>query len=761
MKTLSNSIILFFVIAFSVPVQIQSQEQVNDRKLTMDRIFASGEFRQEYFGNYQWYKGGRQYTVLERSDSIRGGMDIIAYDTKSGKSSVLVPATALLHPESGEPIRIASYSWSEDESKLLIFTNTRRVWRANTRGDYWVYELNEGKLYQLGADLPESSLMFAKFSPDGTKAAFVSKNNIYMQDLATGEVKQLTFDGTEDIINGTFDWVYEEELSCRDGFRWSPDGMRIAFWQLDATATPDFLMINNTDSLYSYTIPVQYPKAGEPPSLARVGYIETQSGKISWIPVPGEPADNYLPRMQWVDDNSLLIQQLNRYQNENHLWLFDLRDGSVNNFYTERDSAWVDVDFPDIAQSNWGMSDVPFLSNGRDFIWISERDGWRHLYRMSLDPTDNQVCLTRGDYDICTLYGIDEKNGYVYFNASPDNPAQRYLYRVNLDGSGGLTRLTPEEKSGVNLYDFSPDMSWAVETSQSLTRPRITDLVSLPKYKVTRHLVENKAYIEKMAGIDLGQTELFSVTTEDGIKMDGYMIKPPDFDPSKKYPVLFYVYGEPFGQTATDTWPNLWNEYLAQQGYIIMTLDNRGQPSPKGREWRKSIYKKIGVLNSRDQAMAAKEILKWDFVDPERIAVWGWSGGGSMTLNLLFRYPEIYKTGMAVAAVTNLRYYDNIYQERYNGLPQENPEVYENGSPVNFAGNLDGNLLYIHGTADDNVHYQNAEALLIELVKHGKKFTFMSYPNCSHGIYEIPGARRHLYTLMTDYLMEHVTPGGK
>ena len=759
-KVLRQSIL--FLLLLCLTSFIQGQHPADSSKLTLERLFASGEFRQERFGGYKWLGNGDYFTLIERSDSVKGGMDIVKYDTKTGKKEILINAKSLIPVDSEKPLRIYDYSWSDDTlSKLLIFTNAKRVWRARTRGDYWIYDLMKDTLYQLGKNLPKSSLMFAKFTPDGTKAAYVSKHNIYVQDLSTMKITQLTFDGTEDIINGTFDWVYEEELSCRDGFRWSPDGKYIAFWQLDASDIKDFLMINYTDSLYSYTIPVQYPKAGQTPSSAKVGYIDVNDGQINWINIPGDSRNNYLPRMQWIGDkNRLLIQQLNRHQNQNKLWLFDLSSSSLKNFYTEKDSAWVDIDYPDIAQGNWEMSDIPFLSNGDEFIWTSEKDGWRHLYKKSISNNE-EVLLTPGDYDVASFYGIDEEKGYVYFNASPGNSTQRYLYRVNLDGTGDLTRLTPKSKSGVNLYDLAPGMHFAVENSSSLTRPKTVDLISLPKYKVIRHLVENKKFKEKIATIDMGIPEFFKITTEDGITMDGYMIKPPDFDPKKKYPVLFDLYGEPWGQTAKDSWGSMWHNMLAQQGYIVMTMDNRGTPCLKGREWRKSIYKKIGILNSHDQAMATKEILKWDFVDPDRIAVWGWSGGGSMTLNLMFRYPEIYKTGMAVAAVSNIRYYDNIYQERYTGIPQENPEVYDEGSPINFAKNLEGNLLIIHGTADDNVHYQNAEALILELIKNQKQFDVMPYPNCSHSIYEIPGARLHLYTLLTNYLMEHVEAGGK
>ncbi len=418
-----------FQIIFSNFSPLQGQEEIDSTKLSLERIFASGEFRQERFGPYKWLGNGDFYTTLEKSDSIEKAKDIIKYSSKSGDKTILVEAWKLIPEGEEKPLRISNYSWSKDLTKLLIFTNTARVWRSHTKGDYWVYDLNKEELYQLGADLPESSLMFTKFTDDGTKVAFVSKHNIYIQDLETMEVTQLTFDGTDKIINGTFDWVYEEEFSCRDGFRWNNTGDYIAFWQLDASDIKNFLMINNTDSIYSYSIPVQYPKVGEPPSATKVGYINTSTKKIIWVDLPGDPRQHYIPRMQWIGkSNKLLIQQMNRKQNENKLWLYDLETGDLNNFYTEREDTWVDIDHPDVAQGHWGMSDITFLSNERDFIWMSENDGWRHLYKKSIEPTDNEMCLTKGEYDVASFYGIDEKKGYVYFNASPENSTQRYLY---------------------------------------------------------------------------------------------------------------------------------------------------------------------------------------------------------------------------------------------------------------------------------------------------------------------------------------------
>ncbi len=753
-----KSLVIFFLLNFSLT--LIAQQTSDSTRLSLERLY-SGEFRQERFGGYNWLGGGDYYTTLERSESLEGGRDIVKNHTKSGKKSILVAAEKLVPEGKKKALRISSYSWSEDQGKLLIFTNTKRVWRAHTKGDYWVYDLKTENLSKLGEGLPTSSLMFAKFTNEAKQIAYVSGHNIYVQSLDNMKITQLTFDGNDDIINGTFDWVYEEEFSCRDGFRWSTDGKYIAFWQLDASEIKDFLMINNTDSIYSYVIPVQYPKAGEDPSSAKLGLIELESKKIVWIDLPGDPRQHYIPRIQWVaNTNQLLIRQLNRKQNTQITWLYDVGSAELKKVYTDVDDAWIDIDHPDVAQGHWGMHDLEFLENAKDYIWTSEKGGWRQLYKRSIDG-DKEVLLTPGSYDIASYYGLDEKNDIIYFNASPDNATQRYLYQVGIDGSGELKKLTPDTQSGVNTYDFSPNMHYAIHRHSNVTTPPTVELLHFPKNKSIKTLAANEAYKKQMETLNLGAVEFFTVTTEDGIDMDGYMVKPPDFDPSKKYPVLYYLYGEPWGQQATDRWVSLSDHITAQNGYIVILMDNRGTPCLKGSEWRKSIYKKVGQINSRDQAMAAKVINTWDFIDADRIAVWGWSGGGSMTLNLMFRYPEIYKTGMAVASVSNLLYYDNIYQERYMGLPQDNMEDYIAGSPITHAKNLEGNLLIVHGTADDNVHYQCAEALIMELVKHNKKFDVMPYPNCSHGIYEIPGASKHLAYLLQSYLQEHVQSGGK
>ena len=752
-------IFLFGWIALFNASLAQARQTQNPSRLTIDRLFNSNEFWEESLGEIQWFDQGDGYTRLEASNKIRGAADLVLYSSSSGKRKVMVPATELIPTGEELPLEVESYQWSSDENRLMIFTNSRRVWRTNTRGDYWIFDLQQKTLKKLGEGLPPSSLMFAKFSPDEKKVAYVSQFNLYVEDLETGVITALTTDGTRDIINGTFDWVYEEEFFCKDGFRWSPDGKFIALWQLDATDIPDFYLVNYTDSLYSKIIPIQYPKVGIDPSACRVGVIDLENGQRTWMKIPGDTKQHYIPRMQWLG-NQLVVQQLNRKQNELKIWSCDINSGNARIIYSESDPAWVDLINADLTQPDQNMNDLLVMDNGHSLIRMTEKDGWRHLYQFPAEG-GHETLLTPGNYDVACIYSVDEKHDWIYINASPDNSTERYLFKIDLKHPAMPQRVTPDESSGIHKYDISPDSKYAIHTYSNANTPPTVDLISLPGHKKIRSLVTNNYLKDKIKSLDLPQYEFFKITTADSVQMDGKVLKPIDFDPHKKYPVLFYVYGEPWEQEAIDEWSFDWNYLLVQQGYIIIIMDNRGTPCLKGSAWRKSIYKKIGILNSHDQAMGLKEILKWPFIDPDRIAVWGWSGGGSTTLNLLFRYPELYKTGMAVAPVTNQLYYDNIYEERYMGLVSENPEAYEEGSPINFAKNLQGNLLLVHGTGDDNVHYQNTAALINELIRQNKQFQVMIYPNRTHSIYIGRNTRRHLYTLLYDYLTNHVPPGGK
>ncbi len=714
--------------------------------LTLDRIFSS-EFAAERFGPARWLSGGA-YTTVEAAPG--GGSEIVRYDAATAERAVLVPAARLAVPGRAAPLEIDDYAWSADGRRLLVFTNTARVWRQNTRGDYWVLELASGALRKLGGDARPSTLMFAKFSPDGTRVGYVRENDVYVEEVEGGRITRLTRDGSRTTINGTFDWVYEEEFGLQDGFRWSPDGRRIAYWQMDASGVRDFHLINNTDSLYARVIPVQYPKAGETNSAVRVGVVSAQGGETRWMETPGDPRNIYLARMEWAGADELVVQHLNRLQNTLQVMLADATTGRARSVLAERDSAWVDV-----------VDDLHWLAGGREFTWVSERSGWRHAYRVSRDGRTVRP-ITSGAFDVIRIDGMDEEGGWLYFTASPENPGQRYLFRARLDGRGRPERLTPAADSGTHAYQLAPGGRWAIHRRSAFGDPPRVDVVALPGHRVARTLVENRTLRGRVAALDRGAREFFRVEGADGVQLDGWVMKPARLDPARRHPVLFHVYGEPAAQTVLDDWGGrnyLWHLMLTQQGYVVVSVDNRGTPSPRGRAFRKSIYRRMGVTGTADQAAAARTVRRWPFVDSTRVAIWGWSGGGAMSLNAIFRYPELFGTAMSVAPVTDLRYYDTVYQERFMGLPQQNAEDYRLGSPITYADRLRGNLLLVHGTGDDNVHYQNTEALVNALVAANKPFTMMAYPNRSHGIYEGAGTSRHLFELLTRYLHEKVPAG--
>ncbi len=728
---------------------VLAQAPIDSRKLSIDRIY-SGEFRADRAPSIQWIEDGQGYVIKEKSSTVKGADELVRYDSKSQARTLFVSAEQLKVED--KSIKIESFTLSPDRSKVLLFTNSSRVWRSNTKGDYWVYDLTSKSLSQLGASLPSSSLMFAKFSADNKFAYYVHKFNVYKENVKTNTIIQLTEDGTGDIINGTFDWVYEEEFGMRDGFSLNATGKLLAYWQLDATSTGTFYMINNTDSIYSEPIPLQYPKVGQEPSAAKVGVFNLTTLTTTWIPIPGGARENYLPGMQWVNADLLLIQQINRHQNKLTVWSYTPSSKELKEVYVETEDTWVDIGYPDASASGWGENNLTLVDDDTAFLRMTEGDKWRHIYKVHI-ATGEKTLITPFDYDVASMRPATKDK--VFFIASPENSTQRYLFQTDLSGKGNVNRITPAEFSGFNNYDVSPNGKYAVHSHESVTAVQTVRFISLPDHKPIKGLVSNEKFAKQLSKIVLPSVKFTKVTTAEGITIDARMILPPSFDKTKKYPVLFHVYGEPWGQVAIDRHISLWNIYMAQQGYVIIDMDNRGTPALLGSEWRKSIYRKVGVVNTQDQGLAAKEILKLPYLDEDRVCVWGWSGGGSMTLNLLFKFPEVYQTGIAVAAVSNQLIYDNIYQERYMGLPSENMEDFIAGSPITYAKNLKGNLLLIHGTADDNVHYQSAELLINELIKENKQFDMMSYPNRSHGIYEGKNTRKHLYSLITKYVLEH------
>ncbi|MDC6388427.1 S9 family peptidase [Maribacter sp. PR1] len=714
----------------------QSQEQ-----LKLEDIYSNGTYSSKRYGPVRWMKDNKGYSTLERNLDV-GGSDIVRYEAKSGARSVLVSAEKLVPSGATEPLSIRNYEWSLDNSKLLVFTNTRKVRRYHTRGDYWVLDMASGALTQLGRSVERTTMMFAKFSPDATKVGYVSKNNIFVEDLESSVITQITFDGNDTIINGTFDWVYEEELSCRDGFRWSPNGEQIAYWQSNTENIGTFYMINNVDSIYSKPIPLPYPKVGTKNSEVKVGVVNSTGGETSWFDIPGDPTNNYLARMDFIpNSHEVMIQQLNRRQNSNTVWIGNTKTMELNTIFVDRDDAWLDV-----------HDNIMWLENENYFTWTSEKDGALHLYKVSRDGKKFST-ITKGDIDVVKINCIDPKGGYVYYIASPENYTQRYLYRSKIDGSTMPERVSPKNQPGQHGYQISADAKYAIHTYQNTKTPPVISLINLQKHSPLRVLEDNKELASKMNSLGLTPKQFIKIDIGE-VVLDAWMIKPPKFNSEKKYPIVFYVYGEPAGSTVQDAWQggDLWHQYLAAQGYIVVSIDNRGTRTPRGRDWRKSIYKQIGILAAHDQVAAAKKLFEtYSFIDTGKVGIWGWSGGGQMTMNCLFRYPEVYGSGLAVAFVADQRLYDNIYQERYMGLLEDNEANYIAGSPITHAKKLKGNLMIIHGTADDNVHYQSFERLTNELIKYNKMFDMMSYPMRSHSINERENTSLHLRRTMARY----------
>jgi len=764
-KSLALSVLLPCAAAFA-----QDPAAADPSKLDAGRI-TSGEFATERFGPARWLDGAH-YATLEPKGGD-GPLELVRYEAVTGERDVIVSAAMLFVLDEARVLSIEDYAFSPDEQWLLVFTDSARVWRHNTRGEYYVLPMDGSQApLRLGGDCPKSTLQFAKFSPDGAKVAYVSQNDLYVQDLRSGKQTRLTHDGSDTVINGTFDWVYEEEFDCRDGFRWSPDGTRIAYWQLDCAGVGTFYMIDNLSDRYAQVVPVQYPKAGTTNSACRVGVIAADGGETTWMQTPGDPRETYVPRMEWhPDGGELMLQWLPRKQNHLVIYGANAATGELRKVHEERDDAYVDV-----------RDDFRWFGSG--FLWTSDAFDasrtnvqWRRFNVLGWRASPvGLLPMISGAYDVIDVLGAPDgdKRG-VLFTASPRNATRKQLYETNwkLGTMLGVQCLTPDDQPGWHEYQLSTDGSLAIHTYSSFDSPPVIDLVKLPPHTMedpaeknerVRVLVDNAQLRERYGKVAKGRNEFFRVPTEDGT-FDGWVMYPPEFDETKQWPVLFHVYGEPWSQTVKDTWflsHHLFHRWLTQLGYVVMSIDARGTPAPKGRDWRKALYQNIGVVSSQDwnrAVLALRERHAW--MDPDRQAIWGWSGGGAMTLNMLFRYPDLFAAGMSVAPVTDIALYDTIYQERYCGDPREVPDVYARCSPITYAKDLKAKLLLVHGTGDDNVHFQHSERLFDELVAHDKQFEYLAYPNRTHAIREGRNTRRHLYGALADFLQRRVPAGGR
>jgi len=709
-----------------------------DRQLSVSAIFGTSRYIPSPYPA-SWRADGQSWTLVRPDEN--GQDELWSVDAASGREERLVAAGELVPAGSSTPIAIDGHQFSPDGTKLLLLSDAEPIWRRSERGRYWVFDLGSRRLRALSR--AAGYQMIGKFSPDGRYVSYVRDQNLHLVDLGTGEERPLTTDGGGDIINGTTDWVYEEELSLVDAYRWSPDGRRIAFWRFDQSPIRPFYMIDDLE-LYPELVPVRYPKAGTPNSRIRVGSLEIATGQKTWFDV-GPDREAYVARMDWAaSSDEVAIQVLNRHQNHLELRLGNAATGETRVVLTERDAAWVDV-----------ADYLTWLDDGRRFVWASERNGHNHLYLYERDGTLVRQ-LTRGEREVTSLDAVDEDRGLVYLTAAVPSPLLRSILRVSLAGGEPAAVLGG---AGVHSADFAPGADFFINSHSSIGRPPVIDL-RRPDGSLIRELESNAALAARLDSAELGLPEFLEVQAADGTPLNAYMIRPPGFDPSRAYPLLLYVYGGPGSQTVVDQWGGtryLWHQLLAQRGVIVASVDNRGTGG-RGRDFEKQVYLRLGQLETADQLAAARQLGALPYVDASRVGIWGWSYGGTMTLLTSMLSGGELAMGISVAPVTHWGLYDTIYTERFMRTPAENPDGYRDGSPLTHSARLEIPLLVVHGTGDDNVHFQNTVQLAEALQSANRQFSLRIYPNRAHSIAGAE-ARVNLFDLMTGYVMQHLGVG--
>lgn len=723
-----------FALAAAALAPLGAQTTGDPSRITVERIFASPDFRGGAIPQPSWLHSGTSYIVPRPAKD--GGTDLVRVDIATGRETVLARADQLA--AEGKKLVVEEISLSGDEQLAILFHNSVPVWRTNTRGLFTVYDFRTGKLTAVSRRA--GLQMFAKVSPDGRRVAFVRDNDLYVSDLASGREERLTKDGSENIINGTTDWVYEEELGLRDAFRWSPDSKHIAFWRFDQSGVPAMPIVNEL-GLYPKVSTLRYPKAGEPNSRVKVGVIHLGTVRPTWLDV-GPDTGQYFARMEWVGSDSVVVQRMPRKQNQVDVMLLSAASGRGRIVMTDRDDAYVDVENGDLRWIGSGQ---------RQFLFLSDRSGWRQLY---LYGRDGKVVrqLTTDGMDVLGVLGVDEANGVVYVNAAAPTPMERNTYRVKLVG-GAMERVT--QQPGTHTFSISPDAKYAVDIHSTISSPAVATLYSLPSMSVIRVLQDNAPLKARLAQLAIRQPEFIKVPMPDGTLLDGYRIVPTNFDSTKRHPVLMYVYGGPASPQVSDAWGGnrlLWHQSLAQQGYVVVCVDNRGA-AWRGRDFRKTTQYTLGVKESQDQMDAAKWIGRQGWADAGRIGIWGWSYGGFMSALAAGRGGDLFKAALVVAPVTDWNLYDTIYTERFMNTPKENAEGYRAGSPQTYVNGVKARMLLVHGTGDDNVHPQNTTQYANKLQAAGKPFYMLLYPNRTHSI---SGGTTsvHLYNSFTRFLLE-------
>ncbi|MFQ5652968.1 MAG: DPP IV N-terminal domain-containing protein [bacterium] len=706
----------------------------NDRKsLTVADIYHADKFKGKTITDIQWHPDGSYFT-FSRHNAETGQLDIYKHLVKTGEETLLLAGTDLKYKD--ELINLSSYRWTEDGKYLLLAGKVDKIWRHSFQAPHFLYQVDTGKLISLANDNP--GLRNVKLSPDGRWIGYVSGHNISIYDLKAGEEKAITHDGTPNVLNGEFDWVYEEEFGLADAWRWSPDGKKIAYWQIDQTRVKAFHLVDEIP-LYNTVFSLKYPEAGEQNALVRIGVADIETGETTWVDL-GENPDIYVPRIFWTNSSKqLAVLRLNRHQNHLELLLADSRTGATRKIIEDRNNTWIDV-----------RQDILFLKTRDQIIWPSERSGYKHAYIYDYDGNLLQQ-VTGGDWEISAVVGVDEQNDWLYFYGKKDSPLEQNVYRVHLDGSD-LHRIS--QRDGWHRGSFSPDYQHVVGFFSDVSTPtqimlRKTD-GALVRWLEKNEMPALHDYVRP-------KVEFLTVTTSDGVQLNAYMIKPIDFDQKKTYPVLVYGYGGPGSQRVTNRWGSnrtLWHQMLTQKGYIVFCLDNRGTGG-RGKAFKDLAYGDISKWAVHDQIEGARYLATLPFVDKERIGFWGWSGGGYLTLMVMMRGADYFKTGVSVAPVSDFRLYDTIWTERYMGLPQENAEGYQAANVLEYVDGLQGNLLIIHGTGDDNVHVQNTMQVINALQNRAIQFDMMLYPNRNH---RISGGKTqlHLFTYITNYLLRRL-----
>lgn len=699
-------------------------------KVTLDDVFKNETFSQKSLHGINWMNNGQYYSSLINNEAPK----VVRINVATGEEE----STLINGEELG--IEFTDYSLNNDETKALLVSEQESIYRRSSKGVYHVLDLATGKVQQL---MDGKKISYATLSPDNTKVAFVMDNNLYYVVLASLETKQVTQDGKwNHIINGSADWVYEEEFSMAQAFEWSPDGQKIAFLRFDETEVPEFNM-QLWGELYPQDYKFKYPKAGEKNAEVSIHIYSLASGQTVKVD-SGAEEDIYLPRMYWAGNSEkLAFIRLNRLQNQMDLFQADSETGKSHLLLNETADTYVDLNYNDNLQ---------FLQEGNGFIRTSEQDGYKHIYHHDMDgKLIRQV--TQGNWEVTDLVGVDEKSKKIYFISTENSPLERNLYAININGKR-KELLTPEK--GTHGINMSKDFKYFIDYHTTASQP-LEITLNKSDGKRIKVLEDNQELKETMGGFALASREFFQFQTDEGDSLNGYLLKPADFDENKKYPVLMYVYGGPGSQTVTNAWGgsrDFWHQHLAAEGFIVASIDNRGTGG-MGRDFKHLTYGNLGDLETQDQIAGARYLGNLPFVESSRIGIWGWSYGGYMSSLALMVGNEVFKTAIAVAPVTTWRYYDTIYTERYLQTPQDNAAGYDQNSPITHVDKLKGNLLLIHGTGDDNVHFQNTVDLVNALISANKQFETFYYPNRNHGIYG-GNTSLHLYTMMTDFLKKNL-----